>query len=474
MAVGSTFSPTLMGLNEYKCKYAEPVHVAPDRDIPVKKTNYNMLVKLKEIRDDRRAKAAEKREAAAPDEPREDIQPVIIGGDIGAYALGREFHEAFGVKSVCLAPSPIGGIAHSKIFTVKQTALDEDSALAAVTQVATSMPEKTVVLIANTDAHIALVDSIRKNLPSNVVACIPPADAIAKVSSKTEFAKLCEKFDLPHPETEIVRLAGSDPIAATAIPFPLVAKPATSAVYMKYLARGFKKVYFCQDQNELDQLWSDLREAGFDGDFLVQKLIPGDDTTIHSITIYMATNGKATLTASSHVLLSDHAPTMLGNPVASITQSLPDYYAKLEPMLASIGYIGFANFDLKQDPATGTIYFLECNPRIGRNSYYVAAAGVNPMRSLVADVMDGKPGPCRDAKEEMLYTLVPLKLLQRYIRDPELLHKVDTLIAEKRVVDPQRYPQDWTPRRRMDIELTEANQIRKFKLYYPQPTDTSF
>ena len=47
---------------------------------------------------------------------RNDLQPVVIGGDIGAYALGREMHEAFGVKSYCVAPSPIGAIAHSAIF----------------------------------------------------------------------------------------------------------------------------------------------------------------------------------------------------------------------------------------------------------------------------------------------------------------------------------------------------------------------
>ena len=31
---------------------------------------------------------------------REDLLPVVLGGDIGAYALGREFHEAYGVRSV--------------------------------------------------------------------------------------------------------------------------------------------------------------------------------------------------------------------------------------------------------------------------------------------------------------------------------------------------------------------------------------
>ena len=29
-------------------------------------------------------------------------------------------------------------------------------------------------------------------------------------------------------------------------------------------------------------------------------------------------------------------------------------------------------------------------------------------------------------------------------------------------------------RRRLDVELTERNQVRKFARYYPRPTDTSF
>ena len=47
---------------------------------------------------------------------RTDLVSVVIAGDIGAYALGREMHEAFGVRSICVAPLPIGAIRHSKIF----------------------------------------------------------------------------------------------------------------------------------------------------------------------------------------------------------------------------------------------------------------------------------------------------------------------------------------------------------------------
>lgn len=44
MAIGSDFSPSLMGLNEFKTKFCKEVaHVAPDRDVPIKKLFYRSL-----------------------------------------------------------------------------------------------------------------------------------------------------------------------------------------------------------------------------------------------------------------------------------------------------------------------------------------------------------------------------------------------------------------------------------------------
>ncbi len=51
MAVGSEFSPQLMGLNEIKGKYAkELTQVAPDRDVPVRRGAYRMLQLAKRTR----------------------------------------------------------------------------------------------------------------------------------------------------------------------------------------------------------------------------------------------------------------------------------------------------------------------------------------------------------------------------------------------------------------------------------------
>lgn len=412
-------------------------------------------------------------------QPREDLLPVVIGGDIGAYALGRELHEAFGQQCVCVASAPIGAISHSAIFTHYPVEhLDKESLLASLNDLAQKHSSQTVFVVSNADALIPVLAGIKPELKDNVVLCVPPVDVVNLVSDKVSFAELCAQNGLETPRTMVAHLAGSDLIPkaeSQSIDFPLVVKPARSPEYAEFIQQGFQKVYYVKSQPELDKIFTDLRAAGCSTDMLVQELIAGDDTYMDSITLYIDETGKTTLFGSAHVLLEDHAPTMLGNPVAMITQQVPELWQKTSQMLASVGYHGFANFDIKRDPKNpGRYVFFEVNPRIGRNSFYVDAAGVNPMVPAVADLVDHKSIEPQVAQDTILYTLVPINLLRTYVRDPDLLTQVDELVKAGKVYDPQRYDADKGLRRMLDVSLTEKNQERKFARYYPKPTDTSF
>lgn len=410
----------------------------------------------------------------ANEHPTTEFVPLILGGDIGAYALGREFHEAYGVTSLCLIPEPIGAIKHSRIFRhVPIASLAERDVIAAVEGVKHENPGKKLLLITNSEACIPAALAVCQALPE-VVSPMPAADVIERVSRKDQFAELCRSHGLDTPETEVVDLAGSECIPPTALPFPVVAKPAFSPEYAGYMGRGFKKVYFVQAQSELDALWQDLRAAGFAGKFLVQELVEGDDTFMDSVTLYIDSTGTPTLFGAAHVLLEDHAPSMLGNPVAMITTPMHEIWERCAHMLCDAGWRGYANFDIKRSPRDGRSLFLEVNPRIGRNSYYNCAAGVNPMRMCVEDLIYGRRLEASYVTDEILYTLVPLKLLRHYVRDNALRDRVEKLIRADKVFDPQRYARDRGPRRMIDVLMTEMNQVRKFKRYYPEPTDTSF
>ena len=400
--------------------------------------------------------------------------PVVLGGDIGAYALGREFHEAYGLTSTCVIANPLAVVGRSSIFEHEYAeSSDPDVVLAAVERVSARHPGKTIVLVTNAEAFIEAVHHVCATMP-NVVAPTPSAEVVAQVSHKDRFNELCRAHGLDVPATEVVHLAGTDAIAPCALPFPAVAKPAYSPEYMSYIVGGFKKVYYVERQSELDELWAALRAAGFAGDFLVQELVGGDDTYMDSITMYVDSAGVPTLLAGANVLLEDHSPAALGNPVAMITTPMDETWERCAAMLSDIGYRGFANFDVKREPRDGRAMFLEVNPRIGRNSYYVCAGGVNPMRVCVEDLVYGHRLECAKVTDEILYTLLPLPLVRHYVRDEALLARLNGLIRQGRVYDPQKYPADKGLRRRVLVELTELNQYRKFHRYYPEATDTSF
>ena len=138
-----------------------------------------------------------------------------------------------------------------------------------------------------------------------------------------------------------------------------------------------------------------------------------------------------------------------------------------EKLLTSVGYRGFANFDVKIDPRGGDPVYFELNPRIGRNSFYMSAAGVNPMVVMIRDLVDGSPGPRREATAEVLYSLLPRHLVLHQVDDPLLRRRVLRLAA--RAVDPLLDPAERSLRRRLLITAQKLNHDRKFHRYHPRP-----
>ena len=219
---------------------------------------------------------------------RDDIQPVILGGDMSTYSLAREFYEAFGVVSVVIGMDAISVIKKSRFVRMHIVPDNGRGSIeAAIREIAARDAGKKVIVIANTDDRVELVENIQDALPGNVVCPLPPHDLMSEVSDKVRFQQLCGSYGLDVPKTQVVSLAGEQPIAPTPIAFPLIAKPAASSEYNHYIAQGFQKIYFMHEQAELDHLWAALREAGFAGEFLVQELIEGDDTYMDSLTVYM-------------------------------------------------------------------------------------------------------------------------------------------------------------------------------------------
>ena len=413
-----------------------------------------------------------------------DFLPVAVGGDIGVYALLRAFHEQYGSRSLVLSSVATRAMTDSTFITnVVTPGIDEPETLvAALEKVAAEHPGARLLLLTNADWYVRAIIEHRERLEKHYLIPFCTLDVLDVVSSKEAFAEVCAELDIPTPRTVAVDVAdltargGRSLVAGLEVDleFPVVAKPSSSAEYHYISFPGKKKIHHVETRAELDELLGHLVDAGYTGTFLVQEFIPGDETQMRSLTAYRDSNGEITLLATGRVLLEEHTPGTLGIPAAILTEPYEDAMEAASRFLDRVGYLGFANFDYKWDSRTGRHVYFEMNPRIGRNNYYVTAAGANPARVLVEDQVHGNRIEPVRATGEVLYTVVPVKLLMRYILEPGLKARLKGVVKRKGVVHPLRYRGDGGLKRRLVIELMTANFWRKFKQYYPEATDTGY
>ncbi|PFG43392.1 D-aspartate ligase [Isoptericola jiangsuensis] len=413
---------------------------------------------------------------SGPGADRPEFHPVIVGSDIGVYALTRSFHEAFGQRTTVVAFAEPGPIAHSQLI---DTVLSGTSAAEIVTTLGKVAADRRaaghtepLLLQSNMDWVVRILAHHRATLEAaGYVLPYADVDLIDRICDKAEFSAVCDELGIPTPATVIQDFADAQAEGwrpqPVAFDYPVIAKPASSADYHDVQFAGKKKIYEIASRDELDSLWGSLRRAGFTGRFLVQEMIPGDDTEMRSVTTYTDTSGRVTLRCSARVLLEERTPAARGNPSAMIVEPITEILEAAQRINEHTGWHGFANFDVKLDPRDGVFKFFEQNPRIGRNNYYLTAGGQNPTEVLVDDVIRGVRREPVTASREVLYCVVPHRLLRRYVLDAGLRARVVGLMRTGRTVHPLRYAADASPRRRLYVLTALVNHVRKYRRYYP-------
>lgn len=414
----------------------------------------------------------------------QDIMPIIFGWDLADYAMARLIHESSGIKPRIYSQIHRGFIDNSKILDLHITEprgiSDLDKFGKLLTCLATEFPTRRVIPLVNTDEQVRFLADLRAELPQPWIVPYAPSEAIAVVDSKTRFAELAKKLGLATPSQ--IRVSTADPQAAAAalegLNFPIVIKPDERSQLIVFASRGLPKVLPCHSLTEARRQLAQWHEAGIATTLTVQELIPGDDTTQWMVNGYIDQSGEVSAIGSGRVLLGNHEPDLLGNAGIVYVVPNPTLMDDGARLATGAGLRGFFSLDVKIDPRTGTAYWLDLNPRIGRNHYYLKAGGVDLWRALLQDYgllpagSSSDPAPQRLSKEA-LYHVLPLRMLNKnYVRDPELLAHLKTF--RRTAVDPLRNRADSHPRRSLFRLLNAENMGRKTRAHYPAATDTGF
>jgi D-aspartate ligase len=411
-----------------------------------------------------------------------DFDVVLLGTDIGIYALARAFRERYGIVSTVISRVVAGPIADSQFIETielgehaqRQDTLDELERQGR----ARAASGRTTLLLSNADSFSRMLSDQAEWLRQWYVVPAVDADVLDMVADKIEFDRVCAELDIPTPRTLVQDFSGAgdptwapdtDAIAA-ALTFPVVAKPAVGAAYEGLRFEGKNKIFKVDSPEDLVTVFNRVAGAGFRDRFVVQELIPGDDTAMRSITAYVDQFGQATLLSTAQVLLQEHQPLAIGNPAAMITTPYPELMEQAERMLTHVGYHGFANFDVKLDPRDGVMKFFEMNPRIGRNNFYVTAAGANVAEFITADLIQNTHHEPVVVRNEILYCVLPMFLLRHYLNaeQKQLVKRVTRQGVFHPLVTKDSF------KRKLYVAAAKANYVRKYARYYPKQTESGF
>lgn len=402
--------------------------------------------------------------------------PVVLSGDLATYTLARAFHEELGRRTVVVTrrvPGPVRGSAF--IDQVTCPGMDDDEVLVATLhRIADDHPGHTVLLLGGIDIWVHRILCLRDRLDERFVLPYPDLALVEQVTDKVGFAELCEQVGVPHPRTAVI--GPGEAAVPDGLTFPVVVKAADTVTFSGMSFPGKAKVSTVDDAPGLVALVRRLREAGYGGGLVVQERIPGNDQQMRVLTTYSDRSGTVRSACFGVVLLEDHNPTMLGNPVGIIGPAPPQAGEAAEAiehatrLLEHVGWTGYANFDLKVDPRTGRGVFFELNPRLGRSHGYLPAAGHPVVAPYVREWVEGREPfeePPRGG-DDWLFAVVPVPLLRRYVTDEQARTRLREVRKHGRVRRPYRSPQDRSlARLRYRVE-TDLNHLRKFARHLPR------
>lgn len=402
-----------------------------------------------------------------------DFLPIILGSDENAYGNVRLIHEAYQIKPLLLCTRLLIPTMNSDMFDlVRIDGFDQEdvfpSALLSILK-KHAAPNRKLVVIPCSDYYAGMLSRHYSKFEGLIANHFISETLLDTLDTKDKFYQLCEKHGLDYPKTIVCEPNEREKaLDQMSFQFPIVVKPENSNAY-EYLHcdfEGKKKVFFFNTKEEYLTMVRSMNTSDYKGKLIIQEFIPGGDSSMRVINSYSDDNGKVKMMCLGQPVLEEYAPKTLGNYAAIISRSDKEIYEKVQAFLEEIGYVGFSNIDMKYDSRTGKYMMFEINPRLGRSSFFVRAAGLNMIAALIDNVVYGKNKDCVYSDQTALWSNVPRYVLRKYVTEPALSAEINKLYKEKKVLNTLWYKKDMNLKRIYRISRYYFGHINNFRKYY--------
>lgn len=403
---------------------------------------------------------------------------VLLGSDFNVYGMARSLYEKYrtpiqAYAQVQYTPTKDTKIVHVK--TIPGFAKDPVwiNTMMKLKQQYAKHPEP-VILIGCSDGYAQLI-AMHKDELNDVFVC-PYVDysKIKKLNDKENFYRVCDKYHLPYPKTQIITRKMYEAHEPLTQPFgyPVELKPADSVEWLSIHFKGRRKTFTIKNADELKHIIHEIYGHGYQHDLIMQDFIPGDDSHMRTLNAYVGKDHKVKMMCLGHAILEDCAPSAIGNYVTIIPEYNEQIYDTIKDFLEAINYTGYANFDIKYDIRDHSYKIFEINLRQGRSSFFVSLNGYNLADWVVRDYAfdDLKNAPCVYANEDpskyVLWLGVGKNIFMHYAKDSPAKEQAIRLIKHGRYGRTFWYKRDRNFKRWIMLKYIDHLYTKNFAKYF--------
>lgn len=395
----------------------------------------------------------------------QEFIPILFGSDRNVYGMAIGFYEQYKVRSIAVCKIGYSETKYSKLLDIYQNKDIENKEIFFKTlkNIKNKYKNNKLILIACSDVYVRLIVENKKELEKDFFVPYIDLDLMNKLIIKENFYKVCHEYNLDYPKTIIYT---KDNYNKQKLPFdfPVIIKPSDSVTYWKSSFWGKKKIFVVYNIYEFNDILKRIYNSEYEKDLIVQEYIEGDDTNLRVLNAYVNSNHKVTFMALGQVILEDKASASYGDYDAIIPTYDQELFDKMKNFLEKIEYVGYANFDLKYNKKTNSYKLFEINIRQGRSHSFTTLGGKNITKYLIEDIIYHQDNNIEYLNQEYLWTLVPKRIIMKYVKNEEIKDKIKKLYKERKVNNVLYYKKDLTLKR--VLELKKRNIDKKYKLYY--------
>lgn len=397
-----------------------------------------------------------------------DFLPVLLGSDVNVYGMARSFHEEYGIQSVAIGKGRLNATSNSKIVNVEVVEPNiEDDAVFCSTLISFAKRHagKTLLLVPCGDNYIKLLVRNQDKLRDYYEFECIDEDLLMQLSLKENFYKVCTEHGFAFPQTTSCTYENYKSIELP-FDFPVIIKPSNSVAYWNCSFPHKKKVFVAYNKREFDDILNAIYGSSYKDHLILQEYIPGDDSNMRVMNCYSGRDKKVKLISLGNALLEEHSPEGIGSYAAIINSYDKELSERMKNFLEDIGYIGFANFDMKYDSRDGQYKLFEMNLRQGRSSFFVTAGGYNLAKWLTDDIIYRKEMGCTVATNKALWTIIPTSIIFKYVKDEAVKAQARELIKQGRVCHSLYYKGDRSFKRWLGYRKNQFHYHQKYKKYF--------